>query len=180
MRKIYQKIIFLTTLLIWICSLGFCMETQLYRNKEYHFSINIPAHLSCTTPRNPNIIMSAENQEMNVNINIKKSPVYNANQEIMEATLEEIKNNFNNEIKGIFIKGDIYDFIPNHKCIITTIRMTRKYPTFTTNIYTYQMFLIMNGSFIVITYGINPKDINKYENLILYSFSSFVDETGWY
>ena len=47
---------------------------KLYRNKEYHLSIEIPEYLQYTTPRGPNIKMVAAIKDFSMNILVKPEP----------------------------------------------------------------------------------------------------------
>ncbi len=159
---------------------------KLYRNREYHFSIEIPEYLQYATPRGPNIKMVAAIKDFSMNIIVKPEPSveYSTDEILSEIYSEQMQycllytsmeRNFNAKI----LEAGIIS-IPQTRVLYCGYRARYDYPRETFFLTGYCFQFIRHRQAFCITYLVEPGKENLYKEAIIDSISSFVDETDFY
>lgn len=153
---------------------------KLYRNREYHFSIEIPEYLQYTTPRVPNIKMVAVIKDFSMNILVKPEPSveYSTDEILSEIYLEQVQymeRNFNGKI----LEAGIIS-IPQTRVLYFGYLARYDYPRETFFLTGYCFQFIRHRQAFCITYLVEPGKENLYKEAIIDSIGSFVDETDFY
>ncbi|WP_029541043.1 hypothetical protein [Selenomonas sp. AB3002] len=180
------KTILLSIYLIIImlfAGIGVCdaQEYNLYRNKEYQFSLDIPAAMNIIESRGPNIKMTASTPKSNfiMSVLVKNSPAIKEADDDFLLWLHQDSLSQTTSDYYKFINCDIIN-IPNHKVLVQLWTAKHTYPSMTFYQDVIMFHFVTNYKYFLITYYTNQGDMKKYIPAIEHSIGSFVDETGWY
>lgn len=159
-------------------------DLKLYRNREYAFSINIPAEFVFRTPRGPNVKMSAYLPGSGANMNIIVKPLginlsTEENNFLVKEILPELVANIQSSPNATILDYGTID-ITKHKVAYIKAKIRYNYPEGQFSLYSYIFTIITNGKTYTISYFANKNDFKYYTPIFIRSIYSFVDETGWY
>lgn len=184
----FKKPIFLIiSFLLFLCSTSSAFqEANLYRNKDYMFSIKFPNSWNIRSGQTPHTVVVAENLKgESIIIQVWQLPRKISLEEFTEKDLKiHISETFE-ELKGRYSNATLRDsgitYISNAKATWLTFTYTIKHAFATAHVKTIMYQVFYEGRMYQIMCSSPTERFKQFENIFLNTVRSFIfEEASWY
>lgn len=183
----FRKLIILMIPFLLLCSTSSAsQDANLYRNKDYTFSINFPKGWNIRDGQTPHTVVVAENGKgESIVIQVWQLPrkvsledfTNNELKSHIRATFEEFKDRYSNAV----LHDSGITYISNEKATWLAVTYAIKQAFATADVKTLMYQVFYNGLMYQIMCSSPTARFKQYENIFLTSVRSFIfEESSWY
>ena len=183
----FRKLIILMIPFLLICSTTAASQTaNLYRNKDYTFSINFPEGWHIRDGQTPHTVVVAENGKgESIVIQVWQLPRKVSLEDFTNNDLKNYIRSTFEEFKGRYSNAVLYDsgttYISNEKATWLAVTYSIKQAFATADVKTLMYQVFYSGLMYQIMCSSPTARFKQYENILLSSVRSFIfEESSWY